>query len=284
MPTHFNFSSHGLVLTVLSNQRDVPVPKFTLAFLREYGQDWRDKDEHCSWNDLPQDASGAHEATFQTCQWQPTLKLHKAYFLLLSFPSFCIFPFFWKKTQAKLAVIQAQLSVNRAKLPAPLFFERWGEFGQNGFRRNFWPRAELPASGRTFSLNWFGLKLQPAEGLGIWHDWIYLGSCTPQTPIGSPTANTFWTAPSFGSDDMFTNFFSDRLIWTFDYLFKPRNNFSAYRNANSISLCAHASPSLISYYLNILCVLAPPNTCKPRGVALVKTFLGNQFIYDLILR
>ena len=103
-------------MTVLSNQRDVPVPKFTLAFLREYGQDWRDKDEHCSWNDLPQDASGAHEATFQTCQWQPTLKLHnKAYFLLLSFPSFCIFPFFLKKTQAKLDVIQAQLSVNRAK-------------------------------------------------------------------------------------------------------------------------------------------------------------------------
>ena len=72
----WNFSSHGLVLTVLSKQRDVPVPKFTLAFLREYGQDWRDKDEYCSWNGLPQDASGAHEATFQTCRWQPTLKLH----------------------------------------------------------------------------------------------------------------------------------------------------------------------------------------------------------------
>ena len=67
--------------------------------------------------------------------------------------------------------------------------------------------------------------------------------------VVKPTANTFWTAPSFGSEDMFTNFFSDRLIWTFDYLFKPRNNFSAYSNANWISLCTHASPSLIYYEL-----------------------------------
>ena len=139
--------------------------------------------------------------------------------------------------------------------------------------------------------SWDSCRLRhPCEKkfMHIWLDRRNLGSCTPRAnsrymTIGSPTANTFWTAPSFGSDDMFTNFFSDRLIWTFDYLFKPRNNFSAYSNANSISLCTHASPSLISYHLtDNLCVLAPPNTCKPRGVALVKTFLGNQFIYDIL--
>ena len=48
-----------------------------------------------------------------------------------------------------------------------LFWWFFGQFGQNGFRRNFWPRAEIPASGGTFSLNWVGLKLQPSEGLGI---------------------------------------------------------------------------------------------------------------------
>ena len=104
-------------------------------------------------------------------------------------------------------------------------------FGQN--TQSELTRAKITACGRSRYMTGY----------------IYLGSCTPQTPIGSLTANTFWTVPSFGSDDMFTNFFSDRLIWTFDYLFKPRNNFSAYRNANWISLCTHASPSLIYFEL-----------------------------------
>ena len=84
------------------------------------------------------------------------------------------------------------------------------------------------------------------------YDWIYLGSCTPQSPIGSPTANTFK-----GRSQL--------------------SDLSADSIPNWISLCTHASPGLIPgslIILNILCILAPPNTCRPRGVALVKTFFG----------